>query len=70
MTQPTPETATRPITWFKPDERELVRHDDPEKVRLRSSHARLSIERGWRVSVPTCWRAARPGGTVMYGERR
>jgi len=35
-----PQTTTKPITehrpldWFKPDERELARHDDPEKVRL------------------------------------
>ena len=27
-------TETRPLNWFKPDERELARHDDPEKIRL------------------------------------
>ncbi len=30
----TPVTAQRPLEWFKPDERELARHDDPEKIRL------------------------------------
>jgi ParB family transcriptional regulator, chromosome partitioning protein len=24
----------RPLDWFKPDERELARHNDPEKIRL------------------------------------
>ena len=24
----------RPLDWFKTDDRELARHDDPEKVRL------------------------------------
>lgn len=27
-------TEIRPLDWFKTDERELARHDDPEKVRL------------------------------------
>jgi len=26
--------AVKPLDWFKPDPKELARHDDPEKVRL------------------------------------
>jgi ParB family transcriptional regulator, chromosome partitioning protein len=29
----TPVTEYRPVEWFKPDERELARHDDPENIR-------------------------------------
>jgi ParB family chromosome partitioning protein len=28
-----PTTEHRPLEWFKPDETELARHDDPEKIR-------------------------------------
>ena len=28
-----PATEQRPTDWFKPDQRELDRHDDPEKTR-------------------------------------
>jgi ParB family transcriptional regulator, chromosome partitioning protein len=31
---PKPTTEHKPLDWFKPDERELARHDDPEKIRL------------------------------------
>jgi len=30
----TPVTEQRPLEWFKPDARELARHDDPQKIHL------------------------------------
>ena len=32
-----PITETRPLDWFETDERELARHDDTEKIRLRGN---------------------------------
>jgi len=33
MPQPKTVTETRPLDWFRPDERELARHDDPDAIR-------------------------------------
>jgi hypothetical protein len=33
LVTPKPTTEHRPLEWFKPDEKELARHDDPAKIR-------------------------------------
>ena len=33
MTQATNKIEHRPLDWFKPDQRELARHDDPDEIR-------------------------------------
>ncbi len=58
----TPVTEQRPLEWFKPDERELARHDDPEKIRLAGQDILVN---GQLQSV-----AATEDGRMIFGHGR
>src|SRR4051794_16230058 len=60
-------TEQRPLDWFKLDERELARHDDPEKIRLLGQDMLangqlqpvLAIEDGQMIAGHGRWLAAK-----------
>jgi ParB family transcriptional regulator, chromosome partitioning protein len=58
----TPVTEYRPVEWLKPDEHELARHDDPEKIRLAGQDMLVN---GQLQPV-----AATEDGRMIYGHGR
>ncbi len=63
---PVPNTTHRnelhPLNWFKPDERELARHDDPEKIRLLANDM---LAKGQLQAV-----GAKEDGSIIFGHGR
>lgn len=65
-----PVTENRPFEWFRPDERELARHDDPEKTRLLGENMRANgqlqavgaTEDGGMIFGHGRWLAAKSAG--------
>lgn len=54
--------CSKPLDWFKPDERELARHDDPEKTRLLGENMQANGQ------LQAC--GATEDGRMIYGHGR